>query len=219
MVLILLGPPGVGKGTQGERLTSELGWTRIATGDLLREARREGSELGRKAREYMDQGELVPDDLILDLVEEEVAALDPSTGIIFDGFPRTTAQAEGLDEMLAHHARRVDRILVLDARDDVLVKRIAGRRSCPECGAVYNVYYDPPAEDGVCDRCGTGLRSRKDDTPETVQRRLDVYREQTEPVVRFYEEGSAPVIRVDGDRAPDSVYDDVREVVRSEAGD
>jgi adenylate kinase len=213
MVVILLGPPGVGKGTQGARLTDELGWVRIATGDLLRSARREGTELGRKAQAYMDRGELVPDDLILDLVEETVEELDEDTGIVFDGFPRTIPQAEGLDEILPRHGRSVDGVVVLDAEDDVLVKRIAGRRSCPECDAVYNVYFDPPEAEGACDRCGAELHHREDDTPATVQRRLDVYREQTEPLIRYYRESDPPVIRVDGEQEVESVYEDVREAV------
>lgn len=218
MVVILLGPPGVGKGTQGARLAGDLGWAHIATGDLLRGARREGTELGRKAQGFMDRGELVPDDLILDLVEKKVGELDPRTGMVFDGFPRTAPQAEGLDELLSRHDRKVNRVVVLDASDDVLVKRIAGRRSCPDCGAAYNVYFDPPRHDERCDRCGVELRRRKDDTPVTVQRRLDVYREQTEPLIRFYREGPPRMIRVDGERDVESVYSDVRDAVHAEAG-
>lgn len=213
MVVILLGPPGVGKGTQGARLADELGWVRIATGDLLRGARREGTELGRKARDYMDRGELVPDDLILDLVEATVAGLDEETGIVFDGFPRTIPQAEGLDDLLPRYDRGVDRVVVLDADDEVLVKRIAGRRSCSECDAVYNVYFDPPETEGACDRCGGELRHRKDDTAETVRRRLEVYREQTRPLIRYYREGAPPVVRVDGEREVESVYGEVRKAL------
>lgn len=217
MVVILLGPPGVGKGTQGARLADELGWVRIATGDLLRAARREGSELGRKAQAFMDAGDLVPDDLILDLVAQELDGLGRRTGIVFDGFPRTIAQAEGLEELLPEFGRSVERVVVLDAPDEVLVKRIAGRRSCPDCEAVFNVHFDPPEEEGVCDQCGAKLRHREDDRPETVQRRLDVYREETEPLIRFYEESAAEVLLVDGSQDVDRVFDDVQEAVGAEA--
>ena len=210
MVVILLGPPGVGKGTQGVRLTEALGWTRISTGDLLREARREGSELGRRAQAYMDAGELVPDGLIVELVRDTLAALPAEEGIVLDGFPRTRAQAEALDGVLPAVGRRVDRVVVLEAPDDVLVRRVAGRRVSPS-GHVYNVHFDPPKVPGTCDHSGEALEHRKDDHEETVRRRLEVYREQTEPLIRFYEESDAVLLRVDGDRGMQVVETDVRE--------
>jgi len=217
-VVILLGPPGVGKGTQGVRLADAFGWERIVTGDLLRAARREGSELGERARRYMDAGELVPDEVVVGLVEEKVARIPRETGIIFDGFPRTVAQAEALDGVLEEHDRRIDRVVLLEAPDEVLFKRLSGRRSCPECGAVYNVHFEPPEEEGTCDRCGHELVHREDDRPETVRRRLDVYREQTEPLVRFYERHAADVVRVDGDRPVDEVQEAVRSAVAGDGG-
>lgn len=208
MVVILLGPPGVGKGTQGVLLSEALGWKRIATGDLLRDARREGTPLGRRAQEYMDAGELVPDQLILDLVQETVAALPGDQGIIFDGFPRTLPQAEALDAALPLIGRSVDRVVVLDAPEEILVRRISGRRMSP-AGYVYNVYFNPPRVPGRCDQTGEELEHRADDREETVRRRLEVYRAQTEPLVRFYEQGDSRVVRVDGDRGLEDVQADV----------
>lgn len=213
MVVILLGPPGVGKGTQAVRLAEELYAAHVSTGDLLRAARREGTELGRKAQAFMDAGELVPDDLILGLVREHLSDIDPETDVLFDGFPRTTAQADGLDRVLADLDRSVDGVVLFEAPDDTLVKRLSGRRSCPDCGAVYNVYYNSPGAENTCDRCGGTLVHREDDAPETVTRRLQVYREQTAPLVSYYESDSAPLERVRADRAVDDVYADFRAVV------
>ncbi len=217
MVVILLGPPGVGKGTQGVRLSEELGWERISTGDLLRDARREGTPLGRRAQEYMDAGELVPDGLILDLVRETLGGLPEEQGIIFDGFPRTLAQAEALDGVLPEVGRQVDRVVVLEAPDEVLVRRISGRRMSP-AGYVYNVYFNPPRVPGRCDHTGEELEHRPDDKEETVRRRLEVYRAQTEPLVRFYEERPARVVRVDGDREMQQVLADVLDAVSPGGG-
>jgi adenylate kinase len=218
MVIILLGPPGVGKGTQGAVLAESLGWERIATGDLLRAARREGTELGRQAQGYMEAGDLVPDELIVALVEEHLAGLPPERGVIFDGFPRTTPQAEALERVLRSTGRRVDGVLLLEAPDDVLVKRVAGRRSCPECDRVFNVHFDPPAEGGVCDACGAELVQREDDREATVRRRLEVYRELTEPLVAHYQAGSAPVLRIDGDQSLEEVQEAVRAALAEALG-
>lgn len=213
MVVILLGPPGVGKGTQAVRLAEELHAAHVSTGDLLRAARREGTELGQKAQAFMDAGELVPDDLILGLVREHLATVDADTTVLFDGFPRTIAQAEGLERVLAEIGRQVDRVVLFEAPDDTLVKRLSGRRSCPDCGAVYNVYFNPPGAEDTCNRCGGTLVHRPDDAPETVTRRLEVYREQTEPLVAHYRADSAPVKPVPADRSVDDVYADFRAVV------
>ena len=213
MVVVLLGPPGVGKGTQAVRLADEIGAAHVSTGDLLRAARREGTPLGKKAQSYMDAGEYVPDDLILELVREHLGTLSSDVPVLFDGFPRTTAQAEGLDAALAATDRRVDAVVVFEAPDETLLKRLSGRRSCPDCGAVYNVYFNAPAEPGVCDRCGGKLVHRSDDEPETVRRRLEVYREQTAPLVSFYDAHAAPVQRVQADRDVDSVFEDFRAAV------
>lgn len=213
MVVVLLGPPGVGKGTQAVRLADELGAEHVSTGDLLRAARRAGTPLGRLAQGYMDRGELVPDELILDLVREHLAGIDATTDVVFDGFPRTTDQATGLDSVLEQIDRRVDSVVLFEAPDETLVKRLSGRRSCPECGAVYNTWFSPPAEEGVCDRCGGALVHRADDEPETVKRRLQVYSEQTAPLVSFYEHHDAEMTRVAADREVDEVYEDFRNAV------
>lgn len=213
MVVILLGAPGVGKGTQAARLADSNGAEHVSTGDLLRTARREGTELGRKAQGYMDAGELVPDDLILSLVREHLDALPEGADILLDGFPRTIAQAQGLDAVLGESGLEVGIVVLFEAPDEVLVKRLAGRRTCSNCGAVYNVHFDPPTEEGVCDRCGAKLEHRADDNPETVQRRLEVYQEETAPLIEHYEDHEAQVVRIDADRDPDAVYEEFRQAV------
>jgi adenylate kinase len=210
MAVILLGPPGVGKGTQGVLMAEATGSRHLATGDLLRAARREGTELGRKAQGFMDRGELVPDQLILDLVREVLRPLDRAKGVVFDGFPRTVGQAEALGGVLSEVGRKVERVLALEADDDVLVKRLAGRRSCPQCGAVYNVHFTPPRVEGVCDKCGTALVHRADDDPATIRRRLEVYRAETAPLIEYY--GPA-VRRIDADRPVDEVQRSIMEAV------
>jgi len=208
MVVVLLGPPGVGKGTQAVRLAEERGAAHVSTGDLLRAARRDGTELGVKAQGYMDRGELVPDDLILDLVREHLGGLDEGTDVLFDGFPRTEEQATGLDGLLDDLDRAVDLVILFEAPDEVLVKRLSGRRSCPEDGSVYNVFYNPPEEEGICDRCGGELVHRADDDEETVARRLEVYQDETQPLIAFYAEHEAPLERIPADRDVDEIYVD-----------
>lgn len=213
MVVILLGPPGVGKGTQGARLADGTGARHLATGDLLRSARREGTELGRRAQGYMDRGELVPDGLIVDLVREVLNSLPSDTGVVFDGFPRTVPQAEALASVLNDVGQQADRIVVLEADDEVLVRRMAGRRSCVDCGAVYNVHFNAPQREDACDRCGGELTRRVDDDPATFRRRLEVYREDTVPLIRFYEGTSTRLERVAADCPVDTLQARLREVV------
>ncbi|MDE2783272.1 MAG: adenylate kinase [Gemmatimonadota bacterium] len=211
MIVVLLGSPGVGKGTQGVRLSRTLGWAHVSTGDLLRAALRQGTALGLEAREYMDAGELVPDEVIVDLVREHLAGLDPGRGVIFDGFPRTVAQAEALDAVLAAAGRAVDRVALLEADDAILFRRISGRRSSPS-GRVYNIYFDPPRRDGLCDDTGERLIHRADDQPDTVRTRLAVYRETTAPLVGYYDVNGR-LVRVDGAGGIDEVQAALRAAV------
>jgi len=213
MVVILLGPPGVGKGTQAVRLADSVGWKHVSTGDLLRAARRDRTELGKKAQAYMDAGELVPDGLILELVRDHLKGVAPEAGILLDGFPRTTAQAEKLDGVLQGTRRRVDRVVVFQASDEELVKRLAGRRTCPSCGAVFNVHFTLPKCEGKCDRCGAALVHRNDDDPETVRRRLMVYREQTAPLIEWYGRSEAQVVSVNAEAGVDEVQRSFRKAV------
>jgi adenylate kinase len=213
VVVILLGPPGVGKGTQGALLAEATGARHVATGDLLRAARRDGTALGKQAQSYMDRGELVPDQLIIDLVREVLGALDEKTSVIFDGFPRTVPQAEALEGALGEVRRKVDLVAALEADDEVLVQRMAGRRSCPTCGAVYNVHFNPPAQEGKCDKDGTALVHRVDDDPATVRHRLEVYRRDTAPLIRFYQGSAARMQKVPADRPVDEVQQGLRQAV------
>jgi adenylate kinase len=213
MVVILLGPPGVGKGTQAVRLVDELGAEHVSTGDLLRAARRDGTELGQLAQGFMDKGELVPDDLILDLVRDHLSGVDAQTDVLFDGFPRTSDQATGLDTVLEGMGRSVDAVVLFEAPDETLVQRLSGRRSCPECGAVFNTYFNAPAAEGVCDRCTGALVHRADDNVETVQRRLEVYADQTAPLVDFYEAHAAELTRIAAARDVSDVFADFRRAV------
>jgi adenylate kinase len=205
MNLILLGAPGAGKGTQGALLAGRIGAHKLATGDLLREAVRAGSELGRRAKSYMDAGELVPDALILDLVRDTLAQGDSDPKAIFDGFPRTVPQAESLNAMLRELGTPLDGVVVIDVPEEKIVQRMSGRRTCSDCGRIYNLHTDPPAQRDVCDVCGGKLTQRVDDHEETVRHRLSVYREATEPLIAFYENSSIPVHRVDGDRPVEQV--------------
>jgi len=213
MVVVLLGPPGVGKGTQAVRWVDEAGAEHVSTGDLLRAARREGTELGQRAQGYMDKGELVPDELILDLVREHLDGIAATTDVLFDGFPRTTNQATGLEGVLRAIGRVVDAVVLFEAPDETLVKRLSGRRSCPDCGAVYNAHFGPPESEGTCDRCNGTLVHRVDDEPETVQRRLQVYLDQTAPLIDFYDAHVAPLARVSADREVDEIYADFQAAV------
>lgn len=214
MDIILFGPPGAGKGTQGQLLAERRGLVRLSTGDLLRDALRDGTPLGREAKKFMDAGELVPDDVILGLVRE-IMQDGGGRSFIFDGFPRTEAQAEGLSRLVDDLGRRIDAVIVLEVPDDTLVRRLSGRMWCSECGAVYNVHTDPPAKAGVCDACGGELIQRADDREETVRRRLDVYRAQTEPVLAWYERSGVSVVRLDGDRTVDAVQTDIESALAS----
>jgi adenylate kinase len=206
--LILLGPPGAGKGTQAAHLVEDFGLPYIATGDILRAAVKAGTELGSKAKEYMDEGDLVPDDVIVGVVGERLEEDDTRDGFVLDGFPRTIPQAEALDRRLEEMGRRLTAVLCIEVPDDVIVKRISGRRICPD-GHVYHVDFDPPQRDGVCDHDGKPLEQRPDDAPEKVKRRLEVYHEQTAPLVGYYDDRGL-LHTFDGTRSQEEVRDHIR---------
>jgi adenylate kinase len=203
MRLILMGPPGAGKGTQGDRIAAALDIPRLSTGDMLREARRENTPLGQKAQRFMDAGELVPDDVILGIVGDALEGSTAAKGFLFDGFPRTVAQAEGLAALLEDKGIELDDVLTLDVPDEELVDRISGRRVCESAGHV--THTRAVGDSMVCPECGGALVHRTDDLPETVGRRLGVYREQTEPVLHFYASSEVGLTLVDGLGHPDDV--------------
>jgi adenylate kinase len=207
--LILMGPPGAGKGTQAERLVDDFDLPYYATGDILRDAVRDGSELGAEAKEYMDRGELVPDEVICRVVMERVDSDEAADGFLLDGFPRTVPQAEVLDEALDHRERSLTAALMIEASDEEVIRRLSGRRICVKKQHVYHVEFDPPKNEGVCDQDGSRLIQRDDDKPETIQRRLDVYHQQTKPVIAWYEDKGL-LRRFDGTRPPDEVHGHVR---------
>jgi adenylate kinase len=215
MDLIIFGPPGAGKGTQGELLARRFGLRRLSTGDMLREALEAGTPLGLEARRFMDAGELVPDQVILGMVREALQSNGSRRGVLFDGFPRTLPQAEALNALLGELGRPLHSVLVLEVDDETIVKRLSGRVTCPSCGAAYNTYFNPPPTAGECGLCGSRLTQRSDDSPETVRRRLEVYRAQTRPLIAFYERAGVPVRHVDGERSVEAVQDDLLAVVGS----
>ncbi len=197
--LLIIGPPGSGKGTQAARVAERLGLKHLSTGDILREAVKEQTELGLKAKAYMEKGELVPDELMLALIAEELDRLS-GAGWILDGFPRTMPQAEALEKMLDEREEGIDRVVLVDVDYEVIVRRLTSRRVCPSCNAVYNIETKKPREDNRCDNCGTELIIRPDDREETVRNRLKVYDEQTAPVVDFYRnKGNLVTVKGEGD--------------------
>ena len=207
--LVLLGPPGAGKGTQADRLVQDFGLPYLSTGIILREAVAEESELGKEAKEYMDNGELVPDDLISRVVAKRFESGETDDGFLLDGFPRTVGQAEVLQELLDDQGRELTAVLLIDAPDDEVVRRLSGRRTCAKGNHVYHVEFDPPKHEGVCDQDGSRLIQRDDDKPETVRKRLSVYHDQTEPLIDWYEDKDL-LMRFDGKRSPDEVHDRIR---------
>ena len=210
MILVFLGPPGAGKGTQAKLLSQRMGFLHLSTGDLLREAVKNQTPLGKKAKEYMDRGELVPDELIVQLIEETM----PKDGnVILDGFPRTVNQALALEEMLKGKGKKISKVLFFDVPDEVIIDRLSGRRVCSECGAVYHVKYNPPKVEGVCDLCGGSLVQRDDDKEEVVKKRLEVYRKQTQPLIEFYQDRSI-IYRLDAGKGVEELFEEVKGLVR-----
>lgn len=183
MNIILLGAPGAGKGTQAEVISEHLSIPQISTGNIIREALKSGTELGKKVQSYMDAGQLVPDDVVIDIIKDRLAAGDCSNGFILDGFPRTIAQAEALDSMKVN----IDKVIDIEVADEKIIERMSGRRVCPQCGASYHLVYKKPVKDGICNTCAGALVQRKDDHPDVVTERLKVYHEQTEPLKSYYE--------------------------------
>jgi adenylate kinase len=210
--LILFGPPGAGKGTQAERLRKDFELPYIATGDMLRANVKEQTDLGKKAKEYMDAGDLVPDDLIVAMARDRLIQDDAQDGFILDGFPRTVDQAKALDEQLSDLGRRVTAALLIDVPDEELIRRLSGRRMCVKAGHNYHVEFDPPKHDGICDQDGSRLIQREDDKPEVIQNRLRVYHEHTKPLVDYYDERGL-MRRIDGTRDPADVHGHIRAVI------
>jgi adenylate kinase len=207
--LILIGPPGAGKGTQAERLVQDFDLPYYATGDILRDAVKEDSELGRKAKEFMNNGDLVPDDLIIEVILDRVDSDEAADGFVLDGFPRTVAQAEALEKGLESRGRDLTAALLIDAPDEDVIRRLSGRRICAKNQHVYHTEFDPPKNAEVCDQDGSRLIQRDDDKPETVKKRLDVYHDQTEPLIKWYDDKGL-LRRFDGTRSPDEVNDHIR---------
>jgi adenylate kinase len=210
--LILVGPPGAGKGTQAERLTEDFNLPYFATGNILRQAVADGTDLGRQAKEHMDAGGLVPDDVIIGVILEALEGDEASDGFLLDGFPRTVPQADALGEALQKASRRLTAVLLIDVDDDEVVRRLSGRRTCSKNGHTYHVEFDPPKHDGVCDQDGSKLVQRDDDRPDTIRKRLAVYHDQTEPLVEYYESRDL-LRRFDGTRSPTEVHDHIRATV------
>ncbi len=207
--LVLLGPPGSGKGTQGERLQEDLELPYYATGDILRAAVREGTELGRAAKDYMDRGDLVPDEVIVGMIGERIDSSEAADGFILDGFPRTAPQAEALAAKLDELGRELTAVLLIDVSDEEVVRRLGGRRTCVENGHVFHVEFNPPKEEGVCDVDGSELITRDDDEPEVIRHRLEQYHEKTAPLIEHYDSQSL-LRQIDGAVPPDSVADAIQ---------
>jgi len=207
--LVLLGPPGSGKGTQGERLQEELQLPYYATGDILRAAVREGTDLGRSAKDYMDRGDLVPDEVIVGMIGERIDSAEAEDGFILDGFPRTAPQAEALAAKLAELGRELTSVLLIDVSDEEVVRRLGGRRTCVENGHVFHVEFNPPQRDGACDVDGSELVVRDDDKPEVIRHRLEQYHSKTAPLIEHYDNQSL-LRRIDGAASPDEVGDEIR---------
>lgn len=212
MKIIMLGAPGAGKGTQAKKIAAKYSIPHVSTGDIFRANIKGGTELGKKAQSYMDKGELVPDELVVDLVRDRLNQDDCANGFMLDGFPRTVFQAEELDKIMAEKELSITKVLNIEVEPSKLIDRIAGRRVCKACGATYNINTKPTAKEGVCDACGGEVYQRADDNRETVENRINVYNSQTAPLVEYYEKAGS-LATINGDQPMDSVFSDITKVL------
>ncbi len=212
MILILLGPPGAGKGTQAKKITEKYKFPQISTGDILRAAVKEGTEMGLKAKGYMDAGKLVTDEVVIEIIKDRIKEDDCSNGFILDGFPRTMAQASSLGDMLKENGMELGHVLDISVDESFLVERLTGRRTCKNCGFGYHIRFSPSSTDGVCDKCGGGLFQRDDDNEETVKNRFEVYKDQSDELKSFYS-GLGKYQLIDGTTDPESVFKAVSAVI------
>ncbi|OEF96438.1 adenylate kinase [Vulcanibacillus modesticaldus] len=213
MNIVLMGLPGAGKGTQAEKIVEEFKIPHISTGDMFRSAIKEGTEMGLQAKSYMDQGLLVPDEVVIGIVRERLGKDDCKDGFLLDGFPRTVAQAEALDELLEQMSKKIDHVINIAVDKESLLERLTGRRICSNCGATYHLIYNPPKVDGICDKCGGELYQRDDDKEETVATRLEVNIKQTEPLLKFYQEKDL-LRTIDGNQKIDEVFESIAKILR-----
>lgn len=216
MNLVLMGLPGAGKGTQAERIVEKYNIPHISTGDMFRAAMKEETELGMKAKSFMDQGQLVPDEVTIGIVRERLEKEDCKDGFLLDGFPRTVPQADALEQMLEELGRKIDFVINVNVDQSILMERLTGRRICKECGSTYHLVFNPPAKDGVCDKCGGELYQRADDNEETVGNRLEVNVKQSKPLLDFYE-SKGYLRNIDGQQAIDKVFADIEELLGGQA--
>jgi adenylate kinase len=214
MNLVLMGLPGAGKGTQAEKIVEKYGIPHISTGDMFRAAIKDSTELGLKAKSFMDKGNLVPDEVTIGIVRERLSKEDCAEGFLLDGFPRTVAQAEALEDILTDLHKKINFVINIDVDQEILMERLTGRRICKSCGSTYHLVFNPPAKDGVCDRCGGELYQRADDNAETVQNRLEVNQKQTKPLLDFYE-GKGYLRNINGQQDIRLVFDDLDQLLRS----
>ena len=212
MNLLIIGAPGAGKGTMSDLLINTYHLVHVSTGDMLRAAVKAGTPVGLKAQEYMNKGALVPDEVIHDIIVERLSQDDIKAGFLFDGYPRTIAQAQDLDQILKEIGLKIDAVINLNIEDDELIKRITGRRLCPTCGEIFNIYYKAPAKEGICDKCGAELITRKDDNLESLTVRLQEYHKNTQPVIEYYEKAGL-VANVDAKQGVDEVFGDIRKLL------